>query len=713
MASTQGKKRTFRFTIITILTGLILLSSGLVYAFSYWTGKDSVGYLAGRLMEQIGSHTLDRSLNFLKAATTGSILSEKLARKKLIETNNSMKMLTYSHELLELHPHFEMIYYGDIHGNLLMVKKMEDKSFSIKKVSRKRNKAFTIWIHDNPNYKTTFPNLIENAAQAYDPRERPWFKKAEKEKTVIWTDAYIFFSDQKPGITCASPVYGKDNVLQGVISIDIGLAELSYFLATLKIGEDDKIFILNDKEEIIALPATDAKELSKLVQKYKDGEKEKYRLLSVKEVNDAVIRDAYLSLSRPEVKKGEHDSLHTKFRTDGKVYVSSFIPFPKDSGFNWKIGIVMAENNFMSRINKNNKIALLFCIFFALLATFIGILFSRKVSRPLALLAEEMDQIKEFRLDENRPIKSNLSEVSNIASSFERMRTALKSFMKYVPAELVRDLVNMHREAVLGGEKQELTIFFSDIANFTSISEKLPPEKLVEDLETYLSELSEKIIDSGGTVDKYIGDAVMAFWGAPRPQKDHHIRACSTALKIQQGLTRLFEEWERQGKEPFFTRIGISTGEVVVGNMGSNKRINYTVIGDTVNLASRLEGQNKVYGTSIMVGESTYEKVKDQFEFCLLDKVAVKGKKHAVRVYELLAEKGKLSPSEQIFVENFQNAFNLYEREKFQEALKLFTALKGLGYERKMVDLFIERCKSFIENPPPVNWDGAFIATTK
>ncbi|MEM7181788.1 MAG: adenylate/guanylate cyclase domain-containing protein [Spirochaetota bacterium] len=710
-------QRTFRFTIIFILTSLIFLSSGMVYVLSYFTGKNSIAHLSDKLMQRIASHTLDRSLSFLGAATKGSTLSEDLVEEGVISLKTTKAIIPYFRELLQLYPQFESIYYGDVLGNFYMVKKMEDRSISVKKVLRspRRKLAYTIWEHANPKYAEKFPNQTQAEADAYEPRKRPWFTSAQKEGKLVWTDAYVFSSDQKPGISCASPVYDAKHDLRGVISIDIGLGGLSYFLANMRISESDQIFVLNNKEELIAIPAKDPNALAELVQTYKVEEKTKYKFLKISEAKNKVIASSYGEFKKHKKQKsdGSGSTVHQIFKYKGENYISLYIPFPKESGFQWHIGIVMPEKNFMAEIDKNNRMTLLFCIVFVILATASGIWFSKRVSEPLRLLAEEMDKIKEFQLDTGKKVASNLAEVSNIASSFERMRTALKSFMKYVPAELVRDLVHMQKEAVLGGEKKDLTILFSDIANFTSISEQLSPEELVDNLEEYLSVMSEQILEDGGTVDKYIGDAIMAFWGAPRTQEDHAIRACRSALICQQKLVRLFSKWEQQGKPAFHTRIGLNSSEVIVGNMGSSKRINYTVIGDGVNLASRLEALNKMYGTRILVSESTYELAKSHYEFCLLDVVAVKGKTTGVAIYELVAEKGKLPLGKREFIDMFHEGFRLYKEHKFKQAEEIFKYLEKEHPDGSFVRVFIDRCEDYLSNPPDQHWNGVFVAKTK
>ncbi|MFW6366245.1 MAG: CHASE2 domain-containing protein [Spirochaetota bacterium] len=211
-----------------------------------------------------------------------------------------------------------------------------------------------------------------------------------------------------------------------------------------------------------------------------------------------------------------------------------------------------------------------------------------------------------------------------------------KTFSKFVSKGVVDELLRHPEKVKLGGEKKNLTVLFSDIRGFTSISEQLTPEELVEHLNIYLQTMTDIVINYDGTLDKYIGDAIMAFWGAPIPQEDHAFRACSAAIEMMSALDGLNRTWESEGKPPLEIGIGLNSGDMVVGNMGSASRMDYTLMGDNVNLGARLEGTNKVYGTHIIISEYTYEVVKDRVYARELDHIRVKGKARPVTIYELM-----------------------------------------------------------------------------
>ncbi len=216
-------------------------------------------------------------------------------------------------------------------------------------------------------------------------------------------------------------------------------------------------------------------------------------------------------------------------------------------------------------------------------------------------------------------------------------RKITSAFSHYVDPTVVQQIADTSENIVLGGEERELTLLFSDIAGFTTLSEKLKPLDLFTLMSAYLSKMTDILTSHGGTLDKYIGDAVMGFYGAPISQVDHAKRACTTALAMREKLPEFNAGLVQQGLDPIDFRVGIASGKVMVGNIGSSDRFNYTVLGDTVNLASRLEGTSKEYGTHILVAEPTMLATKEFFHFRQVDRIAVKGKTEGIAIYELIA----------------------------------------------------------------------------
>ena len=256
----------------------------------------------------------------------------------------------------------------------------------------------------------------------------------------------------------------------------------------------------------------------------------------------------------------------------------------------------------------------------------------------------------------------------------------------------------------MGGHKRELTIFFTDIAGFTAISEKMVPEELMLQLSEYLGELATTVIELKGTVDKYMGDGLLAFWGAPLSNPDHAYYACQAALRCQEKVAQLNQKWQATGDVTFPTRIGIHTGETLVGNMGSVERMNYTVLGDSVNLASRLEAINHIYGTEIIVSATTYHQVAHKFHFRPLDIVVVKGKKQGVLLYELMGEINHTTAEKIELCRDFTEGFDAYLAQDWETALKIFQLLDKRYPDDSVTTIYLARCIKLRDNPPDPNW---------
>ncbi|MFA5946592.1 MAG: adenylate/guanylate cyclase domain-containing protein [Patescibacteria group bacterium] len=284
------------------------------------------------------------------------------------------------------------------------------------------------------------------------------------------------------------------------------------------------------------------------------------------------------------------------------------------------------------------------------------------------------------------------------------------AFAHYLAPAVIEKLVKGETKLELGGVKRELTILFSDIRGFTSLSEKMKPEELVPFLNEYLTAMTDIVLSSEGVVDKYIGDAIMAFWGAPITQEDHAVRAAMTAVKMKRKLVELQEGWSKSGKPRIDIGVGLNTGEVLVGNMGSKQRFDYTVIGDDVNLASRLEGLTKQYGATILISESTRKKLGEAFVVRELDLVAVKGRTKPVCVYELVEESAQVDQLAKNDIENFEIALSLYREQRWDESAGIF---ESLAKTDKPSAVFLERTKYLKAHPPGDSWDGSYTAKEK
>ncbi len=311
------------------------------------------------------------------------------------------------------------------------------------------------------------------------------------------------------------------------------------------------------------------------------------------------------------------------------------------------------------------------------------------------------------------PLSSSVSfitatEFISFFKTEKKVREIKRAFSSYVSPEVVEEIARDPEKLKLGGEEREISVLFSDIRDFTSLSEKLTPSEVVNILNRYFDPVTKAIFDNKGTLDKFIGDAVMVIFNAPANVEDHSKKACLTALEILRILRRLNREFEKEGFPTLDVGVGINTGVAVVGNMGSSIRFEYTAIGDTVNLASRLESLNKAYGTRIIISEFTARYLDNRFLLRQLDVVRVKGKDLPVKIYELM-EGSEVNRKVKSL---FEKALRLYFRRKFQEAMVYFKKIYE-SYNDNPSLTFAERCLFFLKNPPPDDWDGVYTFETK
>jgi class 3 adenylate cyclase len=290
-----------------------------------------------------------------------------------------------------------------------------------------------------------------------------------------------------------------------------------------------------------------------------------------------------------------------------------------------------------------------------------------------------------------------------------------KAFSTYLSGEVVQDIMTDPSRLQLGGSKRQMTAVFTDVQNFSSVAEKLDPEDLVRLLNIYLTGLSDIVLEQRGTIDKYVGDAIIAFFGAPLEIPDHALRACTAAVLMKRRermLSREFQE-NRLSPVPLLTRIGINTGSMVVGNMGSQRKMNYTIMGNAVNIASRLEGLNKMYGTWILVSEDTMREIHGNFLARRLDRVRPVGIHTPIQIYELIDFAAGTTEQQHGTVECFHEALALFEGRDWAAAEAGFRRALDLSPQDGPSRIFLERCEKNRLNPPPPDWDGVFELQSK
>ncbi|MDR2464011.1 MAG: hypothetical protein LBD36_00110 [Holosporales bacterium] len=673
-------------------------------------------------MEQNSNSILTRTKRYLDDVQKVVMLCHSLVDLKDPSCLSNKQIQECLLQSLKQYVHFDNIYIGLTNGDYLGVERRKpsakyctqsDKTlpnnikYLIQTQDRSKAQGTELWSYYNDD--GILAGEEKNEILNFDPRTRPWFTMAEQTGGFIWTDIYAFSGTTSMGISAAIPIYVSENErimkMVGVIGVDLLLDDLTLFMQQQKISDRGMAFIVSRAGQIVAYPSNNVSERS-------FGFDNQRSLMSISEAPDRQIQIAF------QMYKDHQDKADFEFKHNGEIYLATFTPIADEHSIDWIIGIVVPKKDFAKNIDQMQKNEIFIILFVALIATLVTFYLSKRISDPIIAIAKETQRLKEFYDTEPLDIKSNIAEIKMMSDAISAMRSSLQSFGKFVPKVLVRRLMAKGTEVKLGGKMSEVTMFFSDIQGFTSISEKMSPDKLVLHLSDYFNELSKIIVDTNGTIDKYIGDSIMAFWNAPTIDKNHGFNACHAALLCQKRLTELNRQWELEKKPTFITRIGLHTTEVIVGNIGSDEKINYTLMGDGVNLGSRLEGTNKVYKTKILVSESLQKVVAERFLFRPVDIVAVKGKEEGVKIFELVGQMSgdsRILPSKEEvdLCTKFTQGFKLYTEQRWGESIKLFEGLKANYPQDYLTSMYLDRCLSFKENPPKKNWDGIFVLTTK
>lgn len=394
------------------------------------------------------------------------------------------------------------------------------------------------------------------------------------------------------------------------------------------------------------------------------------------------------------------------FKSGGVDFLTTFRTLPGTQ--DWIIGIVVPRAFYLGKLiaMRDRLLVISLGIIVTLVAG--GGLVLRGVKRAQAQIRKESLKMNAFEFSP-APTASAFRDVSEVLESLESAKAAMRALGKYVPINLVRRLYCEKREPTLGGEDHEVTLMFTDIVGFTSLAEQLPPNQLAAALGRYLAVMAHIIQqETRGTIDKFIGDAIMAVWNVPEPVPDHARLACVAALRCRDAVRELAQSPEWAGLPSFETRFGLHRDVALVGHFGAPDRMDYTALGDAVNLASRLEGLNKQYGTAIIVSENIVMQTREHFAFRRLDRVAVKGKTQAVEIFELLGHRADDHPLRETAV-HYERAFELYLARDFTAA----AAILGKQTADAPSTVLLERCRVLMETPPGADWNGVAIAQSK
>lgn len=538
---------------------------------------------------------------------------------------------------------------------------------------------------------------VERGPVRYDPRKRPWYEAATRTKGVATSGVYIFSGTGRPGLTLSRDLATDDGERLGVFGADISIDRLSNFLAKQRTGDGGLVFILDGDQRLIGYPDPE-----KTVVVTNNAA----TVIKGTEVADSVPADAIRQWVA-----GAGDHFRAKLGAQGEPFLVSFTPLTIDESTHWTVGVVAPESAFVGPLKTASLIILLAGVAFVFVATLTIIWLSHHLVRPIHTLIRETELIRGLDLDSPVNVRSGVTELEALAQAFDMMKTVLRSFGSYVPKALVRSIVESGAGTKLGGNRGPVTVFFSDISGFSQKAETMAPEEVMLRLSDYLEAMSFTIHHHGGVVDKFVGDAVMALWNVPTPLDDHPYHACCAMLACRAAVETL-------PPGPFSglrTRIGLHTGAAVVGNVGAQDRMQYTALGTTVNVASRVEQINKHFGTELLVTGAVAAAVGERVLLRPLGSVVPAGMREPVALLELMGL-AQDCPDTLAELRASAEAHTLCQR--WGEILPMIAErqwLHAVAALRSFVadyptdgpaQMQLARCRSYLVAPPPESWDG-------
>ncbi len=696
----------FRTLLVTAILSLLLGTVAIIAGTSFVSSRDTAEDLASQVLTQTTLRVDEQVRAELELAVAQGRLDGALFSHHDLNPLDREAVARYFVDAIRAHPRLSYLSWSlDANGDHVEVQQDRGGAVTITELVRQSDGRLELRLRPVLADGTFGPAVVERDRPENDPRPRPFYLAATKAGAATWTETYGFFHSGRlgpPGITRAVPVRRDDGSLLGVLSVDFDLFALSGFLQTLKLSEHGLAYVVelraDGAERVIAHPTP------ALLAAHGN------ELVSTSNIDDPRVR-AFTARLDPRATAGTLEPV--RFDVGGVPYLGRTHAMGDDQGLHWVVALALPESDVMAAVMHNRQTT----IAVALVSTFIAVVFavmlSMQISTAMRRLAVETEAIGQFHLAPKPVIESNVVEVRKLAVAIEDMKRGLRSFQKFVPVDVVRALVESGDEATLGGKRAAITVHFSDITDFTTISETMEPEQLVELLSEYLSAMTAEILASGGTIDKYIGDAIMAFWGAPRAVEDHAFVACATVLANQRALAALGQRWTARGLPALRAKIGLHTGFAVVGNVGSEARLDFTAIGDTVNLASRVEGLNKVYGTEVILTDATYRPLEGRVIARTLDRVAVKGKARGVLVHELLGLTGHVDAAVSARAERHNRALEAYFAQRWDEAVDLLTDAVREDPSDKPAQITLARALALRAAPPATDWDGIHRMTSK
>lgn len=702
IASSRGKASlpairrltvSIRLAVSALVLTAILLTAALSSLLWWRTAEATSRQLASTINEQIVAAVRKEVAAIVDEARAAHTAIRTLFLQNVLDTREADKREFVFLSQLQSQATISWVAFGWPDGAFFAAHKLGDRRLEMMEISLTDHAG-----ERRVDEYDVVPGDIEFANRRFEPTDfhvadRTWFKTGIKAEDPEWFKVTDHPIGMRPSIAFAGPidVYQER---QGVLAIIIEYTRLARFLAQLEVGRTGTAFIFDGSGELVAAPDKEADELHPA-----RGEQ-------------TLLPLAQMALAKAELDKAgsDNEAWRSRLTSGAEAYEVALTPlsFP-----GWRLATVIPEAEFLGPVETTLRRLILGLAVGAVLAALASALLARTViAAPLSRVVGEIRHVETFALEQVRRHPSRLKEIASLSGAIAEMAAGLSAFRKFIPADLVRALLRQGVEAKPGGAIQELSVMFVDVAGFTGLSERMG-DRVVPLLSRYLDLASEVVVANGGTIDKFIGDAVMAFWGAPQPQTDHAARCCRAALGIQRAIANsgLVDDLGH----PLQIRIGINSGRMLVGNIGSELRLNYTVIGDAVNVASRLESANKSYGTRILIGEATERLARDAVVTREIDSIAVYGREEGIAVHELIGLAGEEDAEREAagWIALYERGLAKYRERDFEGAIADFDAVRGARADDRPAAIMRERCNHLLQIGTDATWRPVAALTSK
>ncbi|WP_170478248.1 adenylate/guanylate cyclase domain-containing protein [Ruegeria arenilitoris] len=694
--------------VATVFTLLTLCVTTMLVAILYFGNKQLAVHTAQKQMAAARARSVEDMLTVIRGA--GNVVSSaSVFLSNFPEQANSLVGLDVLYSQIQGKEHYYGLYFaeeqsGDFYQNINIPSDWRVFGPDQRPVPEGVNRVQRIISDQADTRLETYywsekhepPKPFLSRGTKYDPRSRPWYRGAIEHSEIYITPLYLFESTGNAGVTFSKSVFDNTGKLMGVVALDMTMSALSQILNDIRIGDHGLAFMMDREGRLLAYTST----------RSDDG---MARFVSANPNEQIEMDNRVVASAVSQWQANQQEFFNFVSPSDARKHIASVAPIPEIFGAQPTLGLTVPEEELVGGIQRTTTRALQFGGLAMVVAVAFTFFVARVLSKSLGRVTTEARKVSNFELGDDLNLKSNIQEVAELEAAIASMKAGLSSFGAYVPKELVRSIVSKAERIGVGGNSQEVTLMFTDLQGFTSQTEGLEPEILMPALSEYFEAMEEEISSNFGTVDKYIGDAIMALWNAPIDDPDHPNHACRAALACLRAEEHLNSEQGTSPLRPLHTRFGLHTGPVVVGNVGSQSRLQYTALGAAVNFASRLEGLNKVYGTRILVSEAVACHVESEFLLREIDIVIPLGTSNPSRIYELVCENGaNVSDALKREVDSWETCYSLYRSAAWQDALNAFEKHRQLEKNELLVDTFIDRCNGFISQPPDSDWDGVY-----